>query len=35
MAAVLIFAAVLAPIITGLVEMIKKAINMPINFVPV
>ena len=35
MAAVLIFAAVLAPIITALVEMIKKAVNMPINFIPV
>ena len=35
MATVLIFAAVLAPIITGLVEMIKKAVNVPLNFVPV
>lgn len=35
MATVLIFAAILAPIITALVEMIKKAVNMPINFVPV
>lgn len=35
MAEVLIFAAVLAPIITALVEMIKKAVDMPINFVPV
>lgn len=35
MATVLIFAGILAPIITALVEMIKKAINMPINFVPV
>lgn len=35
MADVLIFSAVLAPIITALIEMIKKAVNMPINFVPV
>lgn len=35
MAEVLIFAAVLAPIITALVEMIKKAVSMPINFIPV
>lgn len=35
MAAVLIFATILAPIITALVEMIKKAVNIPINFVPV
>lgn len=35
MAVVLVFAAILAPIITALVEMIKKAVNMPINFVPV
>lgn len=35
MAAVLIFATILAPIITALVEMIKKAVNIPINFLPV
>ncbi|ANU13453.1 hypothetical protein B481_1983 [Planococcus halocryophilus Or1] len=35
MAAVLIFAGILTPIITALVEMIKKAMNMPINFIPV
>lgn len=35
MSEVLLFAAVLAPIITALVEMLKKAVNMPINFVPV
>lgn len=35
MATELIFAAILAPIITALVEMIKKASNIPINFIPV
>lgn len=35
MADVLIFAGILTPIITGLVEMIKKAVNVPLNFVPV
>lgn len=35
MAAVLIFAAVLAPIITAVVEMVKKATSIPINFIPV
>lgn len=35
MAAVMIFAAILTPIITALVEMIKKATNIPINFIPV
>lgn len=35
MADVLIFSAILAPIITALVEMVKKAINVPVNFLPV
>jgi len=35
MAAVLIFAAILAPIITALIEMIKKVSKIPINFIPV
>lgn len=32
---VLIFAAILTPVITALVEMVKKAANIPINFVSV
>lgn len=35
MATVLIFAAVLTPIITAVVEMVKKATSIPINFIPV
>lgn len=35
MTAVLIFASILAPIITALVEVIKKAANIPANFVSV
>lgn len=35
MTEVLIFATVLAPIITALVEMVKKAVNIPVNFLPV
>lgn len=35
MTAVLIFASILAPIITALVEVIKKATNIPVNFVSV
>ena len=35
MAAVLIFAGILTPIITALVEMIKKAVNVPLNFIPI
>ena len=33
MAEVLLFASILAPIIAGVVEMLKNAINMPVNFV--
>ena len=35
MTAVLIFATILAPIITALVEMIKKAVDTPVNIIPV
>lgn len=35
MTAVLFFATILAPIITALVQMIKKAFNIPVNFVSV
>jgi hypothetical protein len=35
MAEILVFATILTPIITGIVEMIKKAANIPINFVAV
>lgn len=34
MAEVLIFASIIAPIITGLVEVVKKAVNIKINYVP-
>lgn len=32
---ILFFASVLVPIITGLVEVIKRAVNLPINVIPV
>ncbi|MFP3322059.1 holin [Planococcus sp. SIMBA_160] len=35
MTAVLFFASILVPIITALVEVIKKATNIPVNFVSV
>lgn len=35
MTAVLFFASILVPIITALVEVIKKAANIPVNFVSV
>ena len=35
MADILILTSILVPIITGLVEMIKKAMNVPLNFIPV
>ncbi|PSL42118.1 A118-like holin Hol118 [Planomicrobium soli] len=35
MAAVLIFASILVPIITALVEMIKKTVDLRVNFISV
>lgn len=35
MTAVLFFASILVPIITALVEVVKKATNIPVNFVSV
>lgn len=35
MTAVLFFATILMPIITALVEMVKKTVNLPVNYLPV
>lgn len=35
MTAILFFATILTPIITALTEVVKKAVNVPLTFVPV